>query len=242
MSSTLTWLPLGAFGMPAISRMDLVFGRTITVPSGIADQTSRVPGLALTIALMSAGSVVWPSAVTVDSAMPFLIYSCRRRGQDRAIPLYRQNGRNHRLCWAQRPPDAVKLRSVGRFCASLAVLSIDAPGLEKSALCEASDRDGSPVASDVLQHCETASVPSEQRPAIDNSVGQAAAGLWRFASVRFESQSDRVVLMGCFGECSVVAAIPPTPRVAEPASRWRGRPNLHSSICQRARSAVGPAV
>ena len=39
MSSTLTCLPLGALSMPAMSRMDLVFARTMMVPSGMADQT-----------------------------------------------------------------------------------------------------------------------------------------------------------------------------------------------------------
>ena len=37
------------------------------VPSGIADQTRRVPGFASTKARMSAGTVVWPFAVMVDS-------------------------------------------------------------------------------------------------------------------------------------------------------------------------------
>jgi hypothetical protein len=39
------------------------------VPSGIADQTRRVPGFASTSARMSAGTVVWPFAVIDDSGM-----------------------------------------------------------------------------------------------------------------------------------------------------------------------------
>lgn len=48
MSSTLTRWPLGVSSMPAMSRMDLVLALTMMVPSGITDQTGRVPGLACT--------------------------------------------------------------------------------------------------------------------------------------------------------------------------------------------------
>ena len=42
MSSTLMCLPLGALSMPDLSGMDSVLARTMMVPSGIADPTSRV--------------------------------------------------------------------------------------------------------------------------------------------------------------------------------------------------------
>ena len=184
------------------------------------DRVVRVPLSAITASPMQ------PRKHFREEQLTELMDSIREHGIIQPLTVRRVNG-NLELIAGER-----------RLRASEKLGLKEGPVIER----EASDRDGSPVASDVLQHCETASVPSEQRPAIDNSVGQAAAGLWRFASVRFESQSDRVGFMGCFGECSVVAAIPPTPRIAEPASRWRGRPNLHSSICQRARSAVGPAV
>ena len=47
----------------------------VMVLSGIADQTSRVPGLASTSARMSAGTVVWPFAVMVDSIMASVLTS-----------------------------------------------------------------------------------------------------------------------------------------------------------------------
>ena len=46
--------------MPAMSSMDFVFALTMIVPSGIADQTRRMPGLVCTRARMSAGTVVCP--------------------------------------------------------------------------------------------------------------------------------------------------------------------------------------
>jgi hypothetical protein len=60
MSPMLTRLPFGAFSMPAMSKMDLVLARTMMVPSGITDQTKRVPALACTNARTVAGTVVWP--------------------------------------------------------------------------------------------------------------------------------------------------------------------------------------
>ena len=65
--------------MPAMSSMDLVFALTMIVPSGIADQTRRVPGLACTRARMSAGTVVCPFEVMVDSAMliPYIEPNCK---------------------------------------------------------------------------------------------------------------------------------------------------------------------
>ena len=74
MSSIPTCLPLGALSMPAMSRIDLVLARTMMVLSGIADQTSRVPGLASTSARMSAGTVVSRSVRkpgTVTGLFPF---------------------------------------------------------------------------------------------------------------------------------------------------------------------------
>jgi len=47
---------------------DLVLARTMMVPSGIADHTRRVPGFAPTRARISAGTVVCPLEVMVDSA------------------------------------------------------------------------------------------------------------------------------------------------------------------------------
>lgn len=47
----------------------LVLARTMMAPSGMGDQTSRVPGLAPRSAGISAGTVAWPFAVKVDSAM-----------------------------------------------------------------------------------------------------------------------------------------------------------------------------
>src|SRR5437870_818929 len=78
MSSMATCLPLGAFNTPASFKIDFVFARTMTVPSGITVQTRRVPGAALTRALTSAGTVVCPLAVMVDSATgtPYLFAKC----------------------------------------------------------------------------------------------------------------------------------------------------------------------
>src|SRR5206468_4989692 len=67
MSSTATCLPFGAFRIPARSRMDFVFARTMMLPSGMTCHTRRVPGVAPICSRTCAGTVVWPFMVMVDS-------------------------------------------------------------------------------------------------------------------------------------------------------------------------------
>lgn len=67
-ASTSTRQPFGVSSMPAVSRMDLVLARTMTVPSGTTDPTSLVPACAWMRARIWAGTVVFRLAVMVDSA------------------------------------------------------------------------------------------------------------------------------------------------------------------------------
>lgn len=61
-------LSLRGLSMPAMSRIDFVMARTMSVPSGVIDHTSLVPGSARMSARISAGTVVCPLEVIVDSA------------------------------------------------------------------------------------------------------------------------------------------------------------------------------